>query len=104
MHYEIKVGWDSSDGLAIRCELGGQGIESLWGRHFPYPSRPALGPTHPLVQWVPHLIPGVERSGRDINYPPLSSAYVKEKVKLYLHFPFGPSWLTVGRNLLSLLI
>ena len=31
MHYEIKVGWDGSVGLATRCELGGQGIESLWG-------------------------------------------------------------------------
>jgi hypothetical protein len=31
MHYEIKMGWDGSVGLATSCELGGQGIESLWG-------------------------------------------------------------------------
>jgi hypothetical protein len=30
MHYEIKVGRDSSVGIATRYELDGQVIESLW--------------------------------------------------------------------------
>jgi hypothetical protein len=49
------MGWDSSVGIATRYGLDGPGIESLWGREFPHPSRPALGPTQPTIQWVPGL-------------------------------------------------
>jgi hypothetical protein len=43
----------SSVGIATRYGLDGPGIESRWGRDFPYPFRPALGPTQPTLQWVP---------------------------------------------------
>ena len=46
-------GRDSSVGIATRYGLDGLGIESWWGRDFPHPSRPDLGPTQPPVQWVP---------------------------------------------------
>jgi hypothetical protein len=46
------VGRDSVVGIAIRYELDGPGIESRRGRDFQQPSRPALGPTQPPVQWV----------------------------------------------------
>ena len=49
------VGQDSSVGIATRYGLGGPGIESRWGRDFPHPSRPALGPTQPPIQWLPGL-------------------------------------------------
>jgi hypothetical protein len=48
----------SSVGIATRYGLDGPGIESRWRRDFPHPSRPALGPTHPPVQWAPGLSQG----------------------------------------------
>jgi len=52
------VGRDSSVCIATRYGLDGPGIESRWGRHFPHPSIPALGPTQPPIQWVPGLSVG----------------------------------------------
>jgi len=62
--------------IAIRYRLDGLGIESRWGRDFPHPSRPALGPTKPPIQWVP----GVKRPGSGVDQPHPSSAEVKERV------------------------
>ena len=45
-------------GIATRYGLDGPGIESRWGRDFPHPSRPALGPPQPPVQWVSGLSRG----------------------------------------------
>ena len=42
------VGRDISVGIATRYGLDGPTIESRWGRDFPHPTRPALGPTEPL--------------------------------------------------------
>jgi hypothetical protein len=47
------VGRDSVVGIATRYELDGPAIESRWGRDFQHPSRPALRPNQPPVQWVP---------------------------------------------------
>jgi hypothetical protein len=56
-------GRDSSVGIATRYGLDGPGIESRWGRDFPHPSRPTLGPTQPSIQWVPGLFPGDKAAG-----------------------------------------
>ena len=46
------VDWGSSVGRVIRYGLDGLGIESRWVQVFPHPSRPALRPTQPPIQWV----------------------------------------------------
>ena len=56
------MGRYSSVGTATRYGLDGPGIESQWGRDFPHPSRPALRPTQPPIQWVP--APSRGKSGR----------------------------------------
>jgi len=60
-----------------------------WGRNFPHPSRPALGTILPLYREYP-AFPGVNRSDRGLDHPPISSAEVKERVELYLYSPYGP--------------
>ena len=57
------MGRDSSLGTATRYGLYGPGIEFQCGVNFPHPSRPALGPTHPPLQWVPALFPGGKAAG-----------------------------------------
>ena len=92
MYHIIFVGRDSSVGLAINYGLDGPGIESRSGQDFPHPSRPALGPTQPSIQWVPGLSPEIKRPGRDVDHWPPSSAEVKERVELDLYSSSGPSY------------
>ena len=64
------MGQDSSVGAATRYGLDGPAIKSWWGRDFPHPSRPALGPTQPHIEWVPGLFPGLKQPGRGVDHPP----------------------------------
>ena len=59
----LRLGRDSSVGMATRYGLDGRGIQSRWGRDFPHLSRPALGPTQPPIQWVQGLFPGCKAAG-----------------------------------------
>ena len=72
-------GRGSSVGIAI--DYGLDGPESNpGGDEIFHPSRPALGPTQPPVQWVPGLSRGGKvRPGRAADHSPPSSAAVMEE-------------------------
>jgi len=63
-HFTVCKDRDSAVGIATRYRLDGPGIEFRWGRDFPHPSRLALGPAQPSMQWVPGLCRGVKPPGR----------------------------------------
>ena len=86
-------------GIATRYGPDGPGIESRWGRDFPHPSRPALGPTPPSCAVGTGSFPGIKRPGRGVDRPPPSSAEVKERVELYVCHPSGPWWPVLGWTL-----
>ena len=85
---------DSSVGTATRYKLYGSLFENRRERDFLLPSRPALGPTQPPVQFVsglwgpPSLLynlyrvfpPGLKPPGRGVDHPLICSAEVKERV------------------------
>jgi hypothetical protein len=71
---------------------GRSGIESRWGRDFPHPSRPTLGPTQPPTA----SFLGVKWPGGGVDHPPASSAEVKGTVELYIFSPSGSSWPVIG--------
>jgi hypothetical protein len=56
------VGRDSSVGIVTSNGLDGPRIESRWARDILHPSRLALRPTQPSIQWVSGL-PGGKAAG-----------------------------------------
>jgi hypothetical protein len=67
-------------GIAQSIETGygleGRWIDSRWGRVFSQPSIPAVGLTHPPIQYVYNMY------RVSLDHPPLSSAEIKERVEL----------------------
>jgi hypothetical protein len=78
----IKWGWDIAVDIASRCGLDGPGIESRSGFF-----RNRLDPA--FCTTGTGFFPWVKRPGRGVDYPPPSSAEVKERVELISTPPMG---------------
>jgi len=94
-YHRTSVGRDSSVGMTTRYGLDGPGIESrLGGEIFrTRPDRP-WGP--PSLLWNGYQVSPGGKTWRGADHPPPSSAEVKERVKLYLYSPSGPSCPVLG--------
>jgi hypothetical protein len=87
------MGRDSSVGIATRYGLDGPGIESRWGGEIFLTRTDRLWGSPSLLHNAYRIpFPGVKRPERGVDNPPPSSTEVKERVKLYLYSPSGPSW------------
>jgi len=56
--YSKVMGQDSTVGIGTYCGLDSLGFECWWGQDFPHPSRLALAPTQPSIQWAMGLARG----------------------------------------------
>jgi hypothetical protein len=94
-----SVDRDGIVGIATRYGLDGPGIESRYGARFsaPVQTGPGAHPASCTIGTGP--FPGVTWPGRGVNHPPPSSSEVKERVKLYLYSPAGPSWQVIRSTL-----
>jgi len=74
------VGRDSSVGITTGYGLDGPGIESRWEERFSEPAQTVLG-AHPAhcTMGTGFLPGGKERTGRDADPSPTSSAVVKKE-------------------------
>ena len=75
----IRSGQGSSVSIATDYGLGGPGIESRWGRVFPYLSRPVWGPPSLLYNGYRVFPRSKERPGSEADPSPPSSAVVKKE-------------------------
>jgi len=98
-----EVGRDSV-GIATLYGMDGPGSNPGRMRDFSHPSRPALGPTHPPIQWISGFFLGGKAAGV-WRWPPTPSiAEVKERVDLYLYSPSEPPWPAVGWTLIFFML
>ena len=70
-------------------------IEPRWGARFSAPVQTGPGAHPASYTMVTGSFPGVEWLDRGVDYPPPSSAEIKERVELYL-YSSGSPWSVLG--------
>jgi hypothetical protein len=88
---------DSSVCIVTRYRLGGPGFETRYRRDFLHPSRPVLGTTESLTQWV------LGKSRGAVKHPPLLNAEIKERVELQFYCPSLSSWISYWVNFIIMI-
>jgi hypothetical protein len=76
------VGPKSTVDITTRYGLNGPGIQCRWGRDFPDPFRPVLGPIQPPLKMGTGYFQGAKGPGRSVDHLPPSIAEVKVKAEL----------------------
>jgi hypothetical protein len=87
----VCVDRDSSVGIANHFGLDDPEIKSRWGEIFRARPDRSWGPPILHTMGTAYFM-RVKRPGRGLDRPHTYKAEVKERVELYLHSPFGPSW------------
>jgi hypothetical protein len=87
---------DSSVGIATRYGLEGPGIKFRWGAGFsaPFQNSPVAHPASCTLGTG--CFPCVKLPGSSDGNPFPCSDDVKERVRLYIYSPSGPSWPVLG--------
>jgi len=79
-----QVSQNCVDGTATLYGLDGEGVESRCCQDFSHPSRRALGPNQPPLEWVPSPFHEDKSARLWCYHPDPSSAEFKERVTLYI--------------------
>ena len=89
MYFLFGEGRDSSVGTATGYGLDGPGFKSRCGLDFTHPSRPAVGPTKPLIQWIPGIFRGLSVRGVALTTHPHLAPRLKKGHSYTSTFPLG---------------
>ena len=93
--YYLRVGRDSSVGIATRYGMDGPGLNPGVGEIFHTRPDRTWGPLSLLYNGY-CVFAGVKRPGRGVGHPPPSSAKVKGEVELFRYSRTGPSRPVLG--------